>query len=68
MNNRTLIVQRLNNFMDNFMELPPTISIKPVWAGVAVGKVNVDRSPEDSKKRLDYAVTEMFRKLPNPGK
>lgn len=41
-----------------------TDTLKPVWAGVAVGNVKVDRSPGDSKKRLQYAVSEMFRSLP----
>lgn len=41
-----------------------TATAKPVWAGVAVGNVKVERSAEDSKKRLNYAVAEMFRKLP----
>ena len=39
-------------------------TIKPIWAGVAVGNVKTERSAEDSKKRLDYAVTEMFKSLP----
>ncbi len=41
-----------------------TATIKPIWAGVAVGNMKMQRSAEDSKKRLDYAVAEMFRKLP----
>jgi len=41
-----------------------TATIKPVWAGVAVGNVKTERSAEETKKRLDYAVTQMFKKLP----
>ena len=41
-----------------------TATAKPVWAGVAVGNVKTERSAEDTKKRLDYAVAEMFKKLP----
>jgi hypothetical protein len=41
-----------------------TATIKPIWAGVAVGNVKTERSAEDSKKRLNYAVAEMFKKLP----
>jgi len=37
----------------------------PVWAGSAVGDIKSDRPAEQSKARLDYAVTQMFRKLPN---
>jgi hypothetical protein len=39
---------------------------KALWAGVAVADVEGKRSSEDTKKRLDYAVSEMFRKLPRP--
>ena len=39
---------------------------KALWAGVATANVEGKRSSEDSKKRLDYAVSEMFRKLPRP--
>jgi PBP1b-binding outer membrane lipoprotein LpoB len=39
---------------------------KALWAGVAVADVEGKRSSEDTKKRLDYAVSEMFRKLPKP--
>jgi hypothetical protein len=40
------------------------INGKALWAGVAAATVEGKRSSEDSKKRLDYAVSEMFRKLP----
>lgn len=36
----------------------------PVWAGAAVADIKTDRTPEETKARLDYAVTQMFRKLP----
>ena len=39
---------------------------KALWAGVAVSNVEGKRSSEETKKRLDYAVSEMFRKLPKP--
>jgi len=39
---------------------------KALWAGVAVANVEGKRSSEETKKRLDYAVSEMFRKLPKP--
>jgi hypothetical protein len=39
---------------------------KALWAGVAEANVQGQRSSEDTKKRLDYAVSEMFRKLPEP--
>jgi hypothetical protein len=39
---------------------------KTLWAGVAVANVEGKRSSEETKKRLDYAVSEMFRKLPKP--
>jgi uncharacterized protein YceK len=35
-----------------------------VWAATAVGNVDKNRSAEESKARLDYAVTAMFRRLP----
>jgi hypothetical protein len=37
----------------------------PVWAGAAVGDVKGDRPAEEMKARLDYAVKQMFRKLPS---
>lgn len=37
----------------------------PVWAAAAVGDVKSDRPAEQIKARLDYAVTQMFRKLPS---
>jgi len=40
----------------------------PVWAGAAVGEVKVNRTPEESKARLEYAVRQMFRKLPSSKK
>ena len=36
----------------------------PVWAAAAVGDVDTNRTPEDTKARLDYAVRQMFKKLP----
>ncbi len=36
----------------------------PVWAATAVGNIDKNGSTEESKARLDYAVTEMFRRLP----
>ena len=42
------------------------INGKALWAGVATANVQAQRSSEDSRKRLDYAVSEMFRKLPRP--
>ncbi len=36
----------------------------PVWAGAAVGDVKANRTPDESKARLEYAVRQMFRKLP----
>jgi hypothetical protein len=39
---------------------------RAMWAGVATANVEGQRSTEDTKKRLDYAVSEMFRKLPKP--
>jgi hypothetical protein len=39
---------------------------KAIWAGVAVGNVQGKRSSEETKKRLDYSVSEMFRKMPKP--
>ncbi|MEN8762154.1 MAG: DUF4136 domain-containing protein [Thiogranum sp.] len=39
---------------------------KAFWAGVATANVEGKRSSEDTKQRLDYAVSEMFRKLPKP--
>ena len=35
-----------------------------IWAGSAVADVARERPGEEVKKRLDYAVSEMFRKLP----
>ncbi|MFC1773184.1 DUF4136 domain-containing protein [Pseudomonadota bacterium] len=40
----------------------------PVWAGAAVGDVKGNRTPEESKARLEYAVRQMFRKLPGSEK
>jgi hypothetical protein len=42
------------------------INGKALWAGVATANVQAQRSNEDSKKRLEYAVSEMFSKLPKP--
>lgn len=39
---------------------------EPVWAGSAVGDVKSDRPAAESKARLDYAVTQMFKRLPRP--
>ncbi len=36
-----------------------------VWAAAAVGHIEAGRSEEDSKARLDYAVRQMFKKLPD---
>ena len=36
----------------------------PVWAGIAEAEVLEDPSTEDVRKRLDYAVSKMFKKLP----
>ncbi len=35
-----------------------------VWAATAVGNVDRNRSTAETKARLDYAVTQMFRELP----
>ena len=37
---------------------------KTLWAGVAVANVEGKRNSGETKKRLDFAVSEMFRKLP----
>jgi uncharacterized protein YceK len=34
------------------------------WAGVAIGELQKNPSTQMAKARLDYAVTEMFKKLP----
>jgi hypothetical protein len=39
---------------------------RALWAGVATANVEGQRSSEDTKKRLDFAVSEMFRRLPKP--
>ena len=42
----------------------------PVWAGVATADVGQQTSSDAVRKRLDYAITEMFKGLPggsNPG-
>jgi hypothetical protein len=36
-----------------------------VWAGVATAKVQENPTQETIKKRLDYAVSQMFAKLPH---
>ena len=36
-----------------------------VWAGVATAEVQENPTAETTKKRLDYAVSEMFSKLPH---
>lgn len=35
-----------------------------IWVGVASGEVQEKPTPETVKKRLDYAVTQLFKKLP----
>lgn len=35
-----------------------------VWVGAATGELQQNPSDETIRKRLDYAVTQMFRKLP----
>jgi len=37
---------------------------KVVWIGVATGDVQKNRTPELMRERLDFAVTEMFKLLP----
>jgi hypothetical protein len=39
-------------------------SKRPVWVGVAGADVKRQQEPDTVRKRLDYAVTEMFSKLP----
>ena len=36
-----------------------------VWAGVATADIKEDATPETTRKRLDFAVSEMFSKLPH---
>lgn len=36
-----------------------------VWVGEAVGDIQENSTEETLRKRLDYAVTEIFKKLPN---
>jgi len=36
-----------------------------VWAGVATAEIQENPTPETTKKRLDYAVSKMFSKLPH---
>ena len=36
-----------------------------VWAGVATADIQQDPTVESTKKRLDFAVSEMFSKLPH---
>jgi len=36
----------------------------PVWAGEAVANVNEKRPSEEMKRRLDYAISQMFKDLP----
>ena len=33
----------------------------PVWAGAAVANIRQDVSSDDARKRLDYAVAQMFK-------
>ncbi len=35
----------------------------PVWVGEAVGNVKTERTPEQARKRLKYAVSQMFAKM-----
>ncbi len=35
-----------------------------IWGGIATAEIQQDPSQEEIKKRLDYAVTSMFKKLP----
>ncbi len=36
----------------------------PIWGAVASDKVQGTLSADDARKRLDYAVTQMFKRLP----
>lgn len=45
--------------------LSEVTSGKVVWIGVATGDVQKNRTPELVRERLDFAVTEMFKRLPN---
>ena len=36
-----------------------------IWAGIATAEVQQNPTPESTKQRLDYAVSQMFSKLPN---
>ncbi len=40
------------------------ISGRAIWAGIASAEIQQDPSQEEIKKRLDFAVTSMFKKLP----
>lgn len=40
------------------------VSAKAVWAGVSVANMKEKRSAVESKKRLNYAVAQMFRRMP----
>jgi hypothetical protein len=35
-----------------------------IWAGVATAEIQENPTAETTKKRLDYAVSKMFAKLP----
>ena len=35
-----------------------------IWGGVATAEIQQNPGPDVIKKRLDYAVTSMFKKLP----
>jgi len=36
-----------------------------IWAGVATAEIQENPTPETTKKRLDFAVSKMFSKLPH---
>jgi hypothetical protein len=39
---------------------------RPVWVGVAGAELKRSQEPEAARRRLDYAVREMFRDFPKP--
>ncbi len=45
--------------------LVDSTSKRPVWVGVAGADVRRQQEPDAVRRRLDYAVTEMFRTLPD---
>ena len=67
------VVKNAENTLDTLKNIPKgslmiilvdAISGEPIWVGAAVADIQENTDIDTTKMRLDYAVTQMFKKLP----